>query len=526
MKIAQRLHDLNFYKPILPSENKSVFKESDFTKGCPDGLIKAIKVFQAATKPQGTFSGIDGKVDPNYSTIKKLRSHLAPKWVHFQTIIENKRISNKICCITNNPTKNWCASWTAEFLLQLTDDWFAKKADFLLQPVENWFAKKEKSQQDEVWKLKITSLSDQYGGRRLDGNKTIGRTHKSGINVDIRPFTKDGKPGTWESDTYSQKLQEKFFVVLKNSRANIENSLVIKCDYGSRKPCFNDPVLIGEKLCRKLRNHDDHVHTKIIPETKSWWNILPSQQTTPDYYTPQTTAQTSPPTSNQNEVQSNEDTQNQQKSEGYYKTIQLALTGFGAGVPDGIEGDKTKAAISLFKKEIMTDSNSDIISSIKEFLGENIPAPEQDYKCPCEDKDCRGFGDGENKDVYRKDKEFEAFHQYEYPGIHIAIFCAVAYINYYAKKKYKSTMDMTVTSGYRCHSDNEKKRRTSTNHMGKAIDAKIPSAPQGEASKEFYHKFQKSLVESSPNAFQIRWESANKVSFEPAKRTKENPEGL
>ena len=37
VKIAQRLHDLNFYKPILPSENKSVFKESDFTKGsCPE----------------------------------------------------------------------------------------------------------------------------------------------------------------------------------------------------------------------------------------------------------------------------------------------------------------------------------------------------------------------------------------------------------------------------------------------------------------------------------------------------------
>ena len=40
--------------------------------------------------------------------------------------------------------------------------------------------------------------------------------------------------------------------------------------------------------------------------------------------------------------------------------------------------------------------------------------------------------------------------------------------------------------------------------------------PQGEASKEFYHEFQTSLVESSPNAFQIRWGSANKVSFEPA----------
>ena len=53
--------------------------------------------------------------------------------------------------------------------------------------------------------------------------------------------------------------------------------------------------------------------------------------------------------------------------------------------------------------------------------------------------------------------------------------------------------------------------------MKKAIDAKIPNAPgQIEASKEFYHKFQTSLVKSSPNAFQIRWGSANKVSFEPA----------
>ena len=34
VKIAQRLHDLNFYKPILPSENKSVFKEGDFTNNC------------------------------------------------------------------------------------------------------------------------------------------------------------------------------------------------------------------------------------------------------------------------------------------------------------------------------------------------------------------------------------------------------------------------------------------------------------------------------------------------------------
>ena len=72
----------------------------------------------------------------------------------------------------------------------------------------------------------------------------------------------------------------------------------------------------------------------------------------------------------------------------------------------------------------------------------------------------------------------------------------------------------------------KKKGRKSTNHMGKAIDAKIPSAPQGEASKEFYHKFQTSLVESSPNAFQIRWRNANKVSFEPAKRKKKTQKSL
>ena len=62
--------------------------------------------------------------------------------------------------------------------------------------------------------------------------------------------------------------------------------------------------------------------------------------------------------------------------------------------------------------------------------------------------------------------EFEAFHQYEYPGIHIAIFCAVAYINYYAKKLHGH--DMTVTSGYRCHSDNEKKRKKKHQSYGQS----------------------------------------------------------
>ena len=36
--------------------------------------------------------------------------------------------------------------------------------------------------------------------------------------------------------------------------------------------------------------------------------------------------------------------------------------------------------------------------------------------------------------------KYEAIHKYEYPGIHIAIFCAVAYINYYAKKQLMVTI--------------------------------------------------------------------------------------
>ena len=87
------------------------------------------------------------------------------------------------------------------------------------------------------------------------------------------------------------------------------------------------------------------------------------------------------------------------------------------------------------------------------------------------------MGNGIKKEYWdrKPPSKYEAIHKYEYPGIHIAIFCAVAYINYYAKQLHGH--DMTVTSGYRCHSDNEKKKRTSTNHMGKAIDAKIPNMP-------------------------------------------------
>ncbi len=551
-KIAKRLYELNFYKPS--KDGKSDFDSTTLTEDeCPSDLGEAIKVFQAATKPQGTFSGIDGKVDPGYSTIKKLNSYSAPSWVHFQTMIEKKQIANKIYCVTDSINKNWCTSWTAEFLLKLADDWKDWFDDYKNDYDDYKNGKKEgpteefadflitKLNEEDLIKvlcLKINSLSDPCGGPRKSGEgKTIGSTHQSGINIDFRIFTKDGNAGIWtENNRYLRKLQEKFFKILKKTEAKV-NSVTIKCDYGSRKPVFNDTELKKQNLCRSLGGHDNHVHTKIIPITNNWWTISPAQQTTSDSSTTQNTQQTPQPNSQEvledqnpvnNEIksQNNVDTQNKQKSENYYKTIQLALTGFGAGVPDGIDGQKTQSAISLFKKKIVNNNtNSSIESSIIKFLKDNIPSKFSrssinDYHCPC-DK-CRGFGNGQYKEEYRDNNKIEAYHKYEYPGIHIATFCAVAYINYYVKTKFKTTDNMVITSGYRCHEDNKKKGRSSTNHMGKAIDATIPGAPARDqkSSAEFYHNIQLSLVKSSPAAFQIRWTNPNQVSFEPAKKVK------
>ena len=75
---------------------------------------------------------------------------------------------------------------------------------------------------------------------------------------------------------------------------------------------------------------------------------------------------------------------------------------------------------------------------------------------------------------------------------------------------------MFVTGGYRCSVRNKQKKRTSTNHCGKAIDADLPMR-DGDDKKDDVVRCENvrdSLV--SESGFQIGWAEKNKKSLEPS----------
>lgn len=78
------------------------------------------------------------------------------------------------------------------------------------------------------------------------------RGHRSGREVDIRPFRKDGRnlPARWQSAEYDRLTTRKFVQLVKEIEPN---ALVF----------FNDPVLIDAGLAKRLGGHDNHLHLQI-----------------------------------------------------------------------------------------------------------------------------------------------------------------------------------------------------------------------------------------------------------------------
>lgn len=76
--------------------------------------------------------------------------------------------------------------------------------------------------------------------------------HRSGREVDIRPFRKDGKnlPATWQSAEYDRLTTRKFIQLAKQ----LESNAIF---------FFNDPVLIDAGLAKPLGGHDNHLHLQI-----------------------------------------------------------------------------------------------------------------------------------------------------------------------------------------------------------------------------------------------------------------------
>lgn len=130
--------------------------------------------------------------------------------------------------------------------------------------------------------------------------------------------------------------------------------------------------------------------------------------------------------------------------------INIRLAGFGGNVPTGEFTQRTKNSIIQFQRDYMGVPPTgkicgSLLKAIDRFAAEYIFNFEE-TKCKC--KICNGYGDGKNKGLYLG-KKVEAYHRYEYPGIHRSLLWALKTVLFYLKKDGRFTLNK-INSGYRC----------------------------------------------------------------------------
>ena len=198
--------------------------------------------------------------------------------------------------------------------------------------------------------------------------------------------------------------------------------------------------------------------------------------------------------------------------------LQMRLSGFRGTIWDGDFGPGTELQVMTFQRDYMGKRNPSGIADQTVFdaidkFGKEFALKWADLKCPC--GECEGFGMGKNKGKYRSgNPRIERFYMYEYPGIHKAILWAVKAAMFYAKEEGMNIPH--ITSGYRCTVRNKQRNRSSTNHMGKAIDIDFKGKP-GEDKRDDMDRsnfFRGIMVEKSN--FQIGWAGRNIKALEPS----------
>jgi len=104
----------------------------------------------------------------------------------------------------------------------------------------------------ELWAAtKTTPISVGQISRRNGGPFPPHKSHRTGIDVDIRPMRKDGKnlPVTVHDKQYDAGATR---AVVEMIRGNAKVKLIL----------FNDPALVASGLTRKYAGHDNHLHIR------------------------------------------------------------------------------------------------------------------------------------------------------------------------------------------------------------------------------------------------------------------------
>jgi hypothetical protein len=148
------------------------------------------------------------------------------------------------------------------------------------------------------------------------------------------------------------------------------------------------------------------------------------------------------------------------------REINIRLAGFGGNVPTDVFTDRTEKMVKQFQKDYMKVPETgkvcgNVLKAIDEFCNKWVEKI-LDYKCLCHASDskvkienrCTGYGKGKKN---------------ENAGIHRSLLWGVSALKFYLSQQ--TTYKYRLTSaGYRCWAHNDTIPRTSTNHMGKAVD--------------------------------------------------------
>ena len=220
------------------------------------------------------------------------------------------------------------------------------------------------------------------------------------------------------------------------------------------------------------------------------------------------------------------------KGEDYGKILQeinIRLAGFGGNVPSEDFTERTEKTVIQFQKDYMKieepsgEVDDKTLTAIDEF-GKKFDMNFEQVKCKC--GTCTGFGKGLYSNEKQKDSIKERKRKYEYPGIHRSLFWALKAIQYYLSDKYSSynLKFGKTSSGYRCHKDNSQHNRTSTNHMGKALDLHFYKLNSSNSTEVNCDKIRDLLILKS--GAQLRWSGSDKFSLEPSTKDKKGNEFL
>ncbi len=203
------------------------------------------------------------------------------------------------------------------------------------------------------------------------------------------------------------------------------------------------------------------------------------------------------------------------------REINIRLAGFGGNVPTDEFTQRTVDMVKQFQKDYMKVEQTGVVcgkmfKAIDEF-DEKYIIPFNKIKCRC--GGCTGFGKGKFTSQKQKGNIKELYRKYEYPGIHKTLLWTLKSTMFYLANNDKSHKLKfgKISSGYRCHIDNTQHNRSSTNHMGKALDVHFYKNNATSSSEKNCDIVRDKILINRSGA-QLRWGNSNKISLEPSEK--------